>query len=216
MRFKACLFDLDGTLLNTLDDLAETANAALASLRFPVHPTDSYRYFVGDGLRVLVERIVPATCSEGQISECEHIFKNMYAAHWADKSRPYPGIEAMISSLREMGLKLAVLSNKPDDFTGLCVDRFFPANTFNCVQGQREGIPKKPDPAGALIIAERLGIHPADILYVGDTATDMRTGKSAGMTTAGVLWGFRESYELENNGADHIVSHPREIVKFCQ
>jgi phosphoglycolate phosphatase len=216
MRFKASLFDLDGTLLDTLDDLADTANAALTALRFPVHPTDSYRYFVGDGLRVLVERIVPATCSEEQIAECEHIFKKKYAAHWADKSRPYPGIEEMISRLHDMGLKLAILSNKPDDFTGLCVDRFFPANTFQCVQGQREGIPKKPDPAGALIIAERLGMEPAEILYVGDTATDMKTGKSAGMKTAGVLWGFREISELEQNGADYIVSHPREIVKLCQ
>jgi phosphoglycolate phosphatase len=216
MRFKATLFDLDGTLLNTLDDLADTGNATLASLHYPVHPTDSYRYFVGDGMRVLIMRILPATCSEEQISECERIFQRIYAAHWADKSRPYTGIEAMIFRLREMGLKLAILSNKPDDFTGLCVDRFFPAHTFDCVRGQQEGVPKKPDPAGALIISERLGMEPADILYVGDTATDMQTGKSAGMKTAGVLWGFRELLELEKNGADYIVSHPQEIVKICQ
>jgi phosphoglycolate phosphatase len=216
MRFKASLFDLDGTLLNTLDDLADTANAALASLRFPVHPIDSYRYFVGDGLWVLVERIVPAACSEEQIAACEHAFKELYAAHWADKTRPYAGVEEMLCSLREMGLKLAILSNKPDDFTRLCVDRFFLADTFDCVRGQKEGIPKKPDPAGAAIIAERLGIEPADILYVGDTATDMQTGKRAGMKIAGVLWGFREIRELENNGADYIVSHPREIVKLCR
>jgi phosphoglycolate phosphatase len=216
MRFKASLFDLDGTLLNTLDDLADTANAALASLHHPVHPTDSYRYFVGEGLNILIKRIMPAACSEQQVAECEDIFKRMYALHWADKSRPYEGVEAMLSSLKKMGRKLAILSNKPDDFTGMCVKRYFPANMFACVYGQREGIPKKPDPAGALFIAERLGIKPADILYVGDTATDMQTGKSAGMMTAGVLWGFREINELQKNGADYIVSHPREIVKLCQ
>jgi phosphoglycolate phosphatase len=216
MRFKALLFDLDGTLLNTLDDLADTANAALASLHYPVHPTDSYRYFVGDGLRILIKRIVPAACSEQQLAECENIFKRMYALHWADKSRPYEGIEAMLSGLQKRGHKLAVLSNKPDDFTGMCVKKFFPADMFVCVQGQREDIPKKPDPAGALRIAERLEMKPADILYVGDTATDMQTGKRAGMMTAGVSWGFREIDELLKNGADYIVGHPWEIVKLCQ
>jgi phosphoglycolate phosphatase len=216
MLFQAVLFDLDGTLLDTLDDLADTANAALASFNFPTHPKDAYRYFVGDGLRVLVERIMPKTCSELQIADCEASFKRMYAVHWADKSCPYTGIETMLAKLREMGLKLAVLSNKPDDFTSLCVNRYFPENTFTCVQGQREGVPKKPDPAGALIVADRLGMKPAEILYVGDTATDMKTGKGAGMVTAGVLWGFREIHELETNGADYIIRDPQEIVKLCR
>jgi phosphoglycolate phosphatase len=216
MRFKATLFDLDGTLLNTLDDLADTANAALRKLKYPDHPVYSYRYFVGDGLRTLVERILPGDCTEKQISECEHVFKGLYAIHWADKTCPYPGIMAMLSDLREMGLMLAILSNKPDDFTRMCVNRYFSAGTFSSVSGQREGIAKKPDPVGALIIAEKLGIMSDDILYIGDTATDMQTGKRAGMRTAGVLWGFREIEELEKNGADYIVSHPREIVKLCQ
>ena len=216
MRFKATLFDLDGTLLNTLDDLADTANAALRQLRHPEHPVDSYRYFVGDGLRTLVERIMPGDCREKQVSECERLFKEVYAIHWADKTCPYPGIMAMLSGLRGMGMMLAILSNKPDDFTRMCVKRFFPADTFSSVAGQRAGIAKKPDPAGALITAEKLGIECNDILYVGDTATDMQTGKRAGMRTAGVLWGFREIAELEKNGADFIVSHPREIVKLCQ
>ena len=216
MRFKTILFDLDGTLLNTLDDLADTANAALGQLRYPEHPVDSYRYFVGDGLRTLIERILPADCREEEISECEHIFKELYAIHWADKTCPYPGIMTMLADLRRMGLMLAILSNKPDDFTRMCVKRYFPTDTFSSVSGQREGIAKKPDPAGALIIAQKLGIVCDDILYVGDTATDMQTGKGAGMRTAGVLWGFREIEELEKNGADYIVSHPQEIVNLCQ
>ncbi len=216
MRFKATLFDLDGTLLNTLDDLADTANAALRQLQYQEHPVDSYRYFVGDGLRTLIERILPESCMEKQISECEQVFKELYAIHWADKSRPYPGVMAMLGDLRGMGLMLAILSNKPDEFTRMCVNRFFPADTFSSVAGQRAGIAKKPDPAGALIIAEKLGIRCDDVLYIGDTATDMQTGKRAGMRTAGVLWGFREIAELEKNGADFIISHPREIVKLCQ
>jgi phosphoglycolate phosphatase len=216
MRFKAALFDLDGTLLNTLDDLADTANAALLYFHLPIHPTDSYRYFVGDGMRTLIERIMPATSSEKQISECESIFKKMYAIHWADKTCLYQGVEAMLSDLFNMGLKLAILSNKPDEFTRLCVKRFFPADWFDCVSGQCVGIPKKPDPKGALIIAEKLGLLPEDILYIGDTATDMQTGKRAGIKTAGVLWGFREINELEKNGADYIVGSPQEIVQLCQ
>jgi phosphoglycolate phosphatase len=216
MRFKAALFDLDGTLLDTLDDLADSANAALKTLHYPIHPTDAYRYFVGDGMRTLVERIMPERSSEKQIVECEDIFKKMYAAHWADKTRPYQGVEAMLSGLLNLGRRLAILSNKPDEFTRMCVKKFFPADLFACIRGQRDDVPKKPDPAGALMIAEKLGLPPGDILYVGDTATDMRTGKRAGMKTAGVLWGFRGRDELEANGADYIVSTPQEIIQLCR
>ena len=216
MRFKAALFDLDGTLLNTLDDLADSANSSLKSLHFPVHPTDSYRYFVGDGMRTLIERIMPEKSSEKQIAECEGIFKKIYSAHWADKTRPYQGVEIMLPALLILGQKLAILSNKPDEFTRMCVKRFFPADWFDCVRGQCDDVPKKPDPKGALIIAEKLGLLPEDILYVGDTATDIQTGKRAGMKTVGVLWGFREIDELEQNGADYIVSTPREIVQLCR
>jgi phosphoglycolate phosphatase len=216
MTFKAAFFDLDGTLLNTLDDLADSANAALMSCHFPVHPTDSYRYFVGDGMRTLIERILPAGSSEKNILECEDIFKKTYGAHWADKTCIYQGVEAMLTNLRSMRRKLAVLSNKPDEFTRMCVQKYFPSDWFDCVRGHCNDVPKKPDPAGALIIVEKLGLQPEDILYVGDTATDMKTGKRAGMKTAGVLWGFREIVELEENGADYIVGTPQEIVQLCQ
>ncbi len=216
MRFKASLFDLDGTLLNTLDDLADSGNAALESLHYPIHPTDKYRYFVGDGMRTLIERIMPAQSSDEQIGACEEVFKKHYALHWADKSCLYQGIDNMLSDLNGLGQKLAILSNKPDEFTRLCVKRFFRKDCFSWVQGQLEKVPKKPHPQGALLVAQKLNLQPADILYVGDTATDMRTGKGAGMTTVGVLWGFREIGELKENGADYIVRHPREIVELCQ
>lgn len=216
MKVKASLFDLDGTLLNTLDDLADSSNAALARLHYPVHPVDSYRHFVGDGMRTLIERIVPKESSDEDILRCEEIFKEIYAKHWADKTCPYDGIAGMLSDLTGLGLKLAVLSNKPDEFTRMCVQRYFPAGCFACVRGQQDGVPKKPHPQGALLIAEELRLRPADILYVGDTATDMRTGKGAGMTTIGVSWGFREVGELELAGADIIVNNPQEIVRLCQ
>jgi phosphoglycolate phosphatase len=216
MEFKSSIFDLDGTLLNTLDDLANTANAMLKHFHYPIHPINSYRYFVGDGLRLLIERCTPEDRSSQQILECENVFKQLYADHWADRSCLYDEVDIMLQDLKKLGLQLAILSNKPDVFVGKCVDHFFPANCFSCVYGQREGVPKKPDPDGALIIAEELKVNPADILFVGDTATDMQTGKNAGMKTVGVLWGFRDLQELQKCGADHIVSHPREIVELCR
>jgi phosphoglycolate phosphatase len=216
MRFEATIFDLDGTLLNTLDDLADCANTALQRLDLPTHPVDAYRYFVGDGMRTLIQRVMPSSSSEKQIVECEEIFQKTYAAHWADRTCPYPGIDEMVVCLKESGLKLAILSNKPDAFTVLCVGRFFRQGLYDCVRGETAGVPKKPDPAGALIIAEKIGVRPGNILYVGDTATDMLTGKRAGMTTGGVLWGFRKREELEDNGADYIFSTPQEIVDLCR
>ena len=215
MRFKGVLFDLDGTLLNTLDDLASSGNAALISLGYPAHTRDAYRYFVGDGMRTLIERIMPPFSKGKLIDECEKKFRSHYAEHWNDKTHLYPGIAAMLEDLSNLDLQLAVLSNKPDDFTQKCVRRFFPNVPFACVQGQLNAVPKKPHPQGALIVAQNIGVPPADILYVGDTATDMRTGKSAGMIAVGVQWGFREIRELKENGADFIAMHPQEIVDLC-
>jgi phosphoglycolate phosphatase len=216
MQFKALLFDLDGTLLNTLDDLADTANSALGKFGYPQHPTEKYRYFVGDGMRTLIERIMPSKSSQDEIIACEGVFQNLYAQHWADKTCPYEGIEEMLDGLQNIGMQLAILSNKPDEFTRMCVQRYFPSVDFACVQGQLAEIPKKPHPQGALMIAKKLELPPESVLYVGDTATDMKTGKGAGMTTAGVLWGFREVEELRQNGADYIVGHPREIIGLCR
>ncbi|MDR3629385.1 MAG: HAD family hydrolase [Desulfocapsaceae bacterium] len=216
MLYKAIIFDLDGTLLNSLNDLADSANAALKALSLSPHPRKSYQYFVGDGVRTLIERIMPQTSSEKQIRECEELYTSIYSAHWADQTCPYPGIATMLADLHAMGLGLAILSNKPDTFTRICADRFFQPGLYRCVRGQRVDTPRKPDPAGALIIAGELGINPKDILYVGDTATDMRTGRGAGMKTAGVLWGFRDQKELEASGADFIVRAPQEIVDLCQ
>ncbi len=213
MDIRGVIFDLDGTLLDTLQDLADAANATLDRFGFPVHSTDAYRYFVGEGLMTLIERILPEkNRSQQEIAACMDTFMQLYGQSWDLRSRPYEGIMEMLGQLHEAGLKLAVLSNKPHAFTQLCVQRFFPSDTFDFVYGQREGVPKKPDPSAAKEIAVLMQLEPQQILYVGDSATDMQTGNGAGMFTMGVLWGFRERQELEKNKAGKIISHPSEIV----
>jgi len=215
MDIQGVIFDLDGTLLDTLDDLADAANASLAHLGFPGHATDAYRYFVGDGLSTLIERILPeGNRSQPEIASCMDIFVQLYGRSWDIKSRPYAGIMEMLQQLQQAGVRMSILSNKPHAFTQLCVQRYFATDTFAFVHGQREGVPRKPDPTGAMEIAALMNLPPHRLLYVGDTATDMHTGNDAGMYTLGVLWGFRERQELEDNGAKTIISHPSEIIRY--
>ena len=216
MKCKGLIFDLDGTLLDTLEDLAIAANATLEHFDFPVHPVDAYRYFVGEGLKTLMQRIIPGSdASNDQLLVYMKKFGEIYAKTWNVRSVPYKGIPEMITSLSAAGLKLAVLSNKPHEFTTICVEAFFPEHPFVFVFGQREGVAKKPDPAGAIELAEKMGLGVDDILYVGDTATDMQTGNSAGMRTIGVEWGFRDRVELQKNNAWKIVSTPAEVVSYA-
>ena len=213
MEIRGVIFDLDGTLLDTLEDLVNAANATLDRFGYPGHSSAAYRYFVGDGLKTLIERIVPEkNRSQTEIVACMDTFLQIYGQSWDRLSKPYSGVMEMLQQLQQAGLKLGVLSNKPHAFTSLCVNRYFAADTFDFVYGQREGMAKKPDPVGALEIAARMQLHPEQVLYVGDTATDMQTGQRAGMFTIGVLWGFRERQELEDNKAGKIISHPSEIV----
>ncbi len=216
MKWKGVIFDLDGTLLDTLEDLAVAANATLEYFGFPGHPVDAYRYFVGEGLKNLMQRIVPAASStDEELAAYMKKFAELYSRNWNEHTEPYKGITEMISSFSDAGFQLAVLSNKPHDFTRICVESFFPGNPFVFVYGQREGVAKKPDPAGALEIADKMGLTPKEILYVGDTATDMQTGNRAGMKTIGVLWGFRDQLELEENKAWKIAGTPMEVVSYA-
>jgi len=214
MKYKAVLFDLDGTLLDTLDDLADSANRVLAAMQMPPHPVDAYRYFVGDGMMTLLTRIVPEdrrdNATLGQITEA---FRSDYGNNWAVKSKPYAGITQMLAGLQDRGLQLAILSNKPQEFTQLCVKKLLGTFAFNPVLGQRDGVAKKPDPAGALEIAELLHIAPEHFLYLGDTSIDMHTAKSAGMCAVGALWGFRTEEELRASGADHLIQSPVELLE---
>ena len=213
MSFKAVIFDLDGTLLDTLEDLADSANRVLAAHRFPVHPVDAYRYFVGDGLQILVERILPEDERTPEtVRQVALDFKEDYSRNWNVKSKMYEGVDVMLSGLQQAGLTLSILSNKPHEFTRVCVKQMLSAWTFVPLLGARPDVPIKPDPAGAVEIAARLQLDPTEILYLGDTATDMKTATSAGMYPVGALWGFRTAEELAESGAAKIISRPQQFL----
>lgn len=215
MTYRAVIFDLDGTLLDTLADLGESSNAVLEQLGFPTHPLESYRTFVGDGVKVLIERILPeARRDAATIARGVEVFCEIYGRNWNRLTRPYDGILEMLDELTSRHVPLAVLSNKPHDFTELCVREFLPNQRFAAVIGQREGIPTKPDPAGALEIARNLKLPPAEIAYLGDTSVDMQTARRAGMFAIGAAWGFRSVEELRANGAQRIIARPRDLLEF--
>jgi phosphoglycolate phosphatase len=211
--FKAVLFDLDGTLLDTLDDIAAAANAVLASQGAPAHPPADYRRFIGDGVATLFSRALPKEMmSEEVIARCVAGFGPAYADSWNERTAPYDGIAELLAALRERGLRLAVLSNKPHLFTLRCVEHYFPDTPFLAVVGDRPPIPRKPDPASALEIAASLKVDPGQVVYVGDSSVDMLTASRAGMLPIGVAWGFRSAAELREHGACAVIEHPRELL----
>ena len=214
MNHSSIIFDLDGTLLDTLNDIAETANAVLARNGFPIHAKQEYKHFVGDGLRVLMERITPLDANETIINSCCQLFMQLYADTWMNNCRPYDGIDDMLAAMKQKGLSMAVLSNKPHAFTKLFVDRYFPRSTFTSVYGQREGIAKKPDPWAALEIAKEQGEIPEKMFFVGDTPIDIQTGKASGMMTVAVTWGFRSIRELQKENPDFIINSPMELLQY--
>ena len=213
MSYRAAIFDLDGTLLDSLGDIAGSCNNALTKHGFPAHPIDAYRYFVGDGAAKCVVRALPeGNRDDGTVRRCLEAYSEDYGRNWNVRSRPYDGVLEMLDVLKRRDLKLAVLSNKSHEFTQCCVREFFPDETFDIVAGHREPLPLKPDPSGALDIVARLGMEPADFLYLGDTPVDMKTAVSAGMYPVGVLWGFRPLEELRESGARSVVAHPMDTL----
>ena len=210
MRFDAVLFDLDGTLADTLDDIAASVNWALERNALDPHPPDAYRELVGEGVGRLVERALPAGRQDLHGAVLADL-RAHYTDHMLDKSAPYPGIPELLDELRRRGLPMAVLSNKPEPATRWMVERLFSAWPFAAVQGERPGVPHKPDPGAALAIAAALAVEPARVLYLGDTRTDMETAVAAGMFAVGALWGFRDRAELVAHGAQAVVEHPREV-----
>lgn len=214
-KFDAVLFDLDGTLLDTLQDLADSMNTVLRRFGFSVHSLEAYKYFVGDGMANLVRRTLPEAQrdQEAIVAACLTAMKETYAGRWMEQTRAYPGIPELLDQLSVRKLKLSVLSNKPDDFTRVMVRKLLPRWHFDYVFGERPNIPRKPDPGGALEIARRSGVPPEAFAYLGDTGTDMITAKAAGMHAVGVLWGFRPAEELTANGADILISKPDELLE---
>jgi len=214
MSYSSIIFDLDGTLLDTLTDIAESVNRVLIMNDFSTCSRENYKTFIGDGLRNLILRSVPVGTSETVIADCCKKFTEIYSENWKKNCCPFAGINPMLADLSARQIKLAVLSNKPHAFTRLFVEEFFPRDMFKIVFGQREGVNKKPHPAGALAIAEFLQTQPENILFVGDSDVDIQTGNAAGMGTAGVSWGYRNVSELIENNAKVIVNNPSEIVEY--
>ena len=205
---------MDGTLIDTLEGLAFAMNRALEEMGFAVHPVDAYRYFVGDGVRVKAIKALPEGYrGEAAIDKCVAISKAEYDAYWRDNTQLYDGIAELLTGLTDRGLSMSVLSNKPDELTKLTVKTLLGDWPFDVVFGQRDGLPIKPEPAGALEICDELGIKPVEFLYLGDTDTDMKTAGAAGMYAVGVLWGFRDADELLANGAKALVERPLDVIK---
>jgi len=213
MQFQAVCFDLDGTLLDSLADLANCTNKILVKRGFPKHPMDAFRFFLGDGAKMLMSRALPEEArDESLIEECRQDFEATYHDCWNNQTLPYEDIPELLDALTIRQQKLTVLSNKPHEFTLLAVKHFLPNWIFELVLGQREGVPRKPDPAGMLYICEQLKIPAEKFLYLGDTAIDMKTATSAGCFPVGVLWGFRSEAELRDNGARVIVKKPLDVL----
>jgi phosphoglycolate phosphatase len=215
MSFRAVLFDLDGTLVDTIGDLADSMNRVLDWLGFPTHGEEAYKYFIGEGMENLVRRALPeaARGEPATVARCLGSMREEYGRRWQMRSKPYEGIPELLEILAERRIEIAILSNKPDDFTKLMVTVLLPEHPFAVVLGERPSIPRKPDPAAAVEIATRLLIPPAEFLYLGDTSIDMITACAAGMFAVGALWGFREADELMAHGARKLISNPIQLLE---
>ena len=214
---KLVIFDLDGTLLNTIADLANSTNYALKVLGYPIHEPDKYNFMVGNGINKLFERALPdGEKTEENVLRVRQEFVPYYDQHNADKSRPYPGVTELLETLQTAGMQLAVASNKYQAATEKLIAHYFPNIKVTAVFGQREGIPVKPDPIIVKEILQIAKVQEEETLYVGDSGVDMQTAINAGVTSCGVTWGFRPRTELESFHPDHIVDNAEEIKLLCR
>lgn len=212
---KTVIFDLDGTLLDSIEDIASSMNKVLESLQLPTHKIEDYKHFVGGGVDILVENALNNQSKEIK-DEVIKRFKIEYDGKLHSKTLPYNGIYQLLDELKKLDINLAVLSNKPHEFTVSYVNHFFKNYNFKEIHGQKKDVPKKPDPKAALDIVKCLDSSCENTYFIGDTKIDMQTAKSANMTAIGVLWGFRDEKELRDFGADFIVSNPLEILKIIK
>ena len=215
MEYEAVIFDLDGTLLDTLEDLADAMNRTLEKKGFPSHPVEAYRYFVGNGAAKLVSRALPPERqNEHLTAECLKAFLEAYDRNWNRKTKPYDGVPELLDALTLKEIPMAVFTNKPHEFAQRCVREFLAKWKFGAVFGQRKGYPIKPDPTVPYEIAGMLNSPPEQVLYLGDSDADMYTAVNAGMLPVGALWGFRPGEELRDAGAAALISRPTELLKF--
>lgn len=211
--FTHVIFDLDGTLLDTLEDLADATNWVCAQHGWPTHPVEAYKYFIGNGAAKLVERAAPGDVemTDGLRAELLEQFTQRYNAHKQDKTAPYPGIPQMLEKLKGAGVTMAVLTNKPDAAARPIVEGYFPG-VFEAVQGALPGVPTKPDPTALFHLMERIGAGAEHTLFVGDSNVDIQTAKNGGLHSCGVLWGFRTREELLGEGAEHLAAAAEELT----
>jgi phosphoglycolate phosphatase len=212
---RAVIFDLDGTLADSIDDLAGAVNRMLARRSLPDHDRESYKLMVGNGFRNLVKEALPAELrTEDYLEAARAEASADYAGACLERTKAYPGVAELLSALSARGLPFAVLSNKPDELTKKVVRGLFPMASFALVRGETPGFPRKPDPASALDACARLGATPGETLYLGDSGVDMKTAKAAGFTALGALWGFRSEKELREAGADALLSQPLDLLEY--
>jgi phosphoglycolate phosphatase len=217
MRCQAIIFDLDGTLLNTLEDLSLSVNTVLMRHGYPEHPVEAYRYFIGDGIEILVRRALPPAEVEktgtAAFSAVVEAVREEYRRRWADHTYVYPGVPELLEFLERQRVPMAIFSNKPHEFTVMTVERLLSRWFFEVVQGALPAVPRKPDPAGVLEIARKARVEPRATVYLGDSKSDMQAAVSAGMYPVGALWGFRDAVELLAGGARMLVESPLELMK---
>ena len=213
---KACIFDLDGTLTNTLESMTYSVNLTLKEMGLSQITKDQCRMFVGNGARVLIEESlkVSGDPKASRIEEGMKIYGRIFDQNCTYHVTPYEGIPEMLKALKDKGIQLAVLSNKPDRQTVKVVKEIFGDNIFDYAQGQKDGIRRKPEPDGVWYLMEQMQVSKEECLYIGDSEVDAATGKNAGLKTIGVLWGFRDRKTLETAGADHLIERPEELLQF--
>jgi phosphoglycolate phosphatase len=217
MRFKGVIFDLDGTLVNSLEDIADSMNIVLRKYGFPTHNLQAYKYLVGNGIRNLVSEALPEVFREEKsITRCFDLMMKEYRNNCLNKTHPYEGIVDLLNELTTRELKLAIFSNKADDLTQKVVGHLLANWNFEVIMGASPEIPRKPNPLGAFLISRKLGVNPEDLIFVGDTDVDMKTANKAGMFAVGALWGFRTKEELTDNGAKYLLNYPLELIRILK
>ncbi|MBU4317229.1 MAG: HAD family hydrolase [Proteobacteria bacterium] len=213
MKFKAVIFDMDGTLLDTLEDIAGSVNRVLMKRGFPTHDLNQYRAFIGEGPKILISRALPMEQrATGMVSSCLQAYLDDYRENCAISTTLYEGIPELLDELVHRNIKITILTNKQNDLARLCADLFLSRWHFDRILGLRADVPRKPHPAGALEIADHLGVDPKNILFVGDSDTDMKTAHAGGMFPVGVRWGFASQEVLKSGGAERLIVHPMDLT----
>ena len=213
MKYQAAIFDMDGTLINSLEDLTDSVNEAMKHYDFPQHTLEECRYFVGNGARKLIKRSVPKGRAEDEafVSEVLQYYNKCYERHLINKTKPYDGIIELLEHLHTLNIPMGICTNKQQFAADEIISTLFPANIFGAVIGDSEGMPRKPNPTKVLKIAAQFKVEPRHVVYFGDTSVDMETAHNAGFLSIGVTWGFRPKSELIESGAEIIIDHPSEL-----